>query len=156
MIAKCPWSTGCSSHPEPYPQFVAFLFLSPFALKPCGRGWCVFSAGAVVPVLLCWWGSTSKAFYVASVGYNMCPVVPVRHCTRISRHRVAMPVASQLSPPTLVNMQRTQAALRLVAPSGLPCVLADLDPTSAVPANQEVCECGDRMLATLSVSGLHC
>ena len=85
----------------------------------------MFSAGAVVPVLLCWWGYTSKAFYVASVGYNMCPVVPVRHCTRISRHRVAMPVASQLSPPTLVNMQRTQAALRLVAPSGLPCVLAD-------------------------------
>ena len=65
------------------------------------------------------------------------------------------PVASQLSPPTLVDMQSTQAALGLVAPSGLPCALADLDPTSAAPANQEACECGDRMSATLSVSGLH-
>ena len=43
----------------------------------------------------------------------------------------------------IVDIRRTQAALRLAAPSGLPCVLSDPDPTSAAPINQEDCECGD-------------
>ena len=40
---------------------------------------------------------------------------------------------------TIIDIQITQAALRLAAPSGLPCILSDPDPTSAAPINQEDC-----------------
>ena len=42
---------------------------------------------------------------------------------------------------------RAQAALRLVAPSGLPCILSGLDSASATSINQGNCQCRDHQHA---------